>query len=170
MSHFLSFFTKNTVSSETGHLLLLVYVFWLTCLWYLIMQFLVWEIILFLYKLKPIQIFQQVSACSCVQKCRSTPIAVLLSPLCTPMCFGIYFEITLTVVRTSWATYRGLSWWLGLPLFWPTPHTSCTSLLCPCVLCCYALPLPLPCFLLSIWFKTPAPNTSSLPTRQTLLC
>lgn len=70
---------------EPGHLLLLVCVFWLTCLWYLIMQFLVWEIILLLYKLKPIQIFQQVSACSSVQKCRSTPAAVLLSPLCTPI-------------------------------------------------------------------------------------
>jgi len=133
MSNFLSFFTENAISLETGCLLLLVSVFWLTCLWYLVM-YLVWEMILLLfYKLNHIRIFQQESACSCVQKCRTTPIAVLLSPLCTSVHFGIYFKIT-HCDKNLWVACGGLGQWLGLPLFWPTPHASCTSLLCPCVL------------------------------------
>lgn len=113
MSNFLSFFTENTVSLETGYLLLLVCIFWLTCLWHLIMPFLVWEIILLLlYKLKYIQIFQQEFAYSCVQKCRSTPIAVTLILLCTPIWFGTYSEITLTVIRTS--EWLMASWISGL--------------------------------------------------------
>lgn len=66
--------------------------------------------------------------------------------------------------KNLWATYGGLGRWLGLPLFWPTPHSSCTSLLCPCVLfSTIAVTFPflhLP-FSLSIRFQTLAPNNSS---------
>lgn len=97
MAIFLSFVSENTYSLETGYLLLLAYVSVLVVSNHAISG---------LGNDSPsslqIQAHTNSPARVCLFMCTkcSTSITVFLSPLFTPIGFGIYFGIILTMVRT----------------------------------------------------------------------